>query len=170
MLKRISITGPECTGKTWLAKRLAAKYNTAYVPEYSVEYLEKKGSEYNLEDILKITRGQLYLENKMAEETDSLLFSDTDLLVNKIWSKVVFGEVPDWIEKMLTEHRYDLYLLCSPDIEWQAGPFRENPEDRVDLFDLYEEELKRLNFPYKVITGDGDQRFQNAVNFVEAIL
>jgi nicotinamide riboside kinase len=170
MLKRISITGPECTGKSWLAKKLAARYKTNYVPEYSVEYLSQKGAEYTIDDIEKIARGQLYAEQKMAEESTGLLFCDTDVLVNKIWSQVVFGKVPEWIEKTFDLHSYTFYLLCYPDLLWQKGPFRENPADRPSLFSLYVEELKVRSFPFGIIRGEGNQRLQNAVNFVDKLL
>lgn len=170
MLKRISITGPECTGKTWLAKRLASHYNTLWVPEYSVEYLQKKGADYRLEDILNIAKGQLYAEDKMAEEATDLLFCDTDLIVNKIWSQVVFKETPGWLDAMTKEHRYELYLLCYPDIVWREGPFRENPKDRHRLFTIYEIELQRNEFDYRVVTGEGEKRFENAVKFVEELI
>jgi NadR type nicotinamide-nucleotide adenylyltransferase len=170
LLKRVSITGPECTGKSWLAKKLAEFYRTSWVPEYSVEYLQKKGGAYTVDDILQIVRGQLLAEEKIAKSASSILFCDTDVLVNKIWVEVVFKKVPGYIEKKLIEHKYDIYLLCAPDIPWQPGPFRENPQDRWKLFHKYEDELKKHRFKYRIVTGDGDERFQNAVNFVEDIL
>lgn len=170
MLKRIAITGPECTGKTWLAKKLASRYNTKWVPEYAVEYLQQKGSGYNQNDILNIAKEQLSRENKLAQEVDQLLFCDTDLIVNKIWSRFVYGEVPGWIENEIKNHKYYLYLLCSPDIDWKSGPFRENPKDRERLFEAYERELKNYGFPYRIVSGKGEQRFKNAVNFVDEII
>ena len=38
---KIGITGPESTGKTWLAEQLAAYFKTDYTPEYAREYLLK---------------------------------------------------------------------------------------------------------------------------------
>ena len=38
---RIVLFGPESTGKTTLAKQLAAHFNTEWVPEYMREYIEK---------------------------------------------------------------------------------------------------------------------------------
>ncbi len=170
MLKRIAITGPECTGKSWLAKQLSDYYHTVWVPEYSVEYLQQKGTDYSLDDILKIARGQLSAEDKLAAKAKGFLFCDTDLIVNKIWSKIVFDEVHEWIDSMVIEHRYDLYLLCYPDLEWQPSPFRENPTNREYLFGLYEDELKNQGFPYRIVTGLGDERLKNAVNFVDKLL
>jgi len=170
MLKRISITGPESTGKTWLAKRLAEQYQTVWVHEFAVDYLSKHRADYNLEDILRIAKGQIELENNIANIASRLLFCDTDLIVIKIWSKAVFNEVPSWIEQQIVERKYDLYLLCSPDLEWKDAPFRENPNDRDRLFNLYKEELIQQNFNFRIVKGVGDQRLKNAVNFVEELI
>ena len=65
---KIVLFGPESTGKTTLAERLAAHYKTNWVPEYAREYLQKKW-EYNkdtcsLEDLLIIMEGESSLEDK----------------------------------------------------------------------------------------------------------
>ncbi len=119
---------------------------------------------------MKIAREQLSAEDKLAAKAKDFLFCDTDLIVNKIWSKVVFDEVPEWIDNMVAEHRYNLYLLCYPDLEWQPSPFRQNPTNREYLFELYEDELKNQGFPYRIVTGLGDERLKNAVNFVDKFL
>lgn len=169
MLKRVSITGPESSGKSWLAKRLADYFDTVWVHEFALDYLDRNGAEYSIDDVEQIAKGQLELEEKLSHVATDLLFCDTDDLVTKIWSRVVFNKVPEWIDEQLRHHRYDLYLLCYPDLEWVDGPFRENPIDRVSLFRLYEEELKRLGVNYKVVTGSGEQRFKNAFSFVSEI-
>lgn len=170
MLKKISITGPESTGKSWLAQNLAKQYNTIAVPEFSIEYLVEHGEKYVLDDILTIAKGQIDSEARLAPEANNLMFCDTDIIVNVIWSKVVFGTIHEWLRKQVIEHKYDLYLLCYPDIEWKDAPFRENPNDRDHLFKLYEEELISLNLNYKVVKGFEDQRLKNAINFVNEIL
>lgn len=170
MLKRIALTGPESTGKTWLAKRLADHYNTVWVHEFAVDYLSKHGANYKLEDILCIAKGQVEMEDNISNIASRLLFCDTDLIVTKVWSKEVFSKVPSWIEQKIVERQYDLYLLCSPDLEWEDTPFRENPNDRDRLFNLYKEELIHQNFNFRIIKGVGDQRLKNAVNFVEELI
>ena len=169
MLKRISITGPESTGKSTLAIQLADHYNTVWVGEYAVDYLSVNGSEYTIPDILNIAKRQLEYENSFANIANKRLFCDTDLIVTKIWCKEVFNEVPTWIEKMSKEHIYDLYLLCAPDLEWKEAAFRQNPDNREYLFELYLKELIDNNFNYRIVRGLGDQRFKNAVNFVREI-
>ena len=167
MLRRIAITGPESTGKTQLAKDLALHFKTNWVPEFSREYLEGLEEKYTLEDIISIAKGQLVREEEIARKTSSLLFCDTDLTVTKIWSQYVFDTCPDWIEEQFLQHRYDLYLLCYPDIEWKTDPLRENPVDRLSLFERYKEELEKSGFNYEIVKGRGDARLKNAINFVK---
>ena len=83
LLKRVCITGPESTGKSWLTKKLAEHYKTISVPEYSVEYLTKFGAAYKQSDILAIAKGQIELEEKIAKNADDVLFCDTSFLFVK---------------------------------------------------------------------------------------
>ena len=170
MLRRVAITGPESTGKSTLAGRLAKYFDTVWVPEYAREYLEKNGPQYALQDVENIARGQLERENAAAGKAKGVLFCDTDLLVVKIWCEVVFGSCPAWIEQQFLNHRYDVYLLCAPDIAWEPDPLRENPDDREELFGLYEKALKTNGMPYRIVRGKGNVRFENARTFVEEIL
>jgi NadR type nicotinamide-nucleotide adenylyltransferase len=170
MLKRVSITGPESCGKTWLTKKLAAHYKTHFVEEYSREYLEINGVDYVMEDVINIAKGQLERESQMAEKCENFLFCDTDLLVNKIWCEVVYGKCPDWIEDQFNNHIYDLYLLCFPDIPWEPDPLREYPEGRDMLFELYETALIKKGLPFKIVKGLGEERLKNAITFVSEMI
>ncbi|PLX11309.1 MAG: ATPase [Marinilabiliales bacterium] len=166
---RISITGPESCGKSLLAKQLAEYYNTNYCEEVSRNYLKNKTA-YDYEDILEIAKLQLKKENDLYEARNSIIFCDTDILVNLIWSKYVFNKVDNWITDKFTKHEYGLYLLCYPDIEWEFDPLRENPTNREELFQLYENELKTFGYNYVIIRGKGNKRILSAVNAVNKYL
>jgi len=170
LLKRIAIIGPESTGKTWLAKKLSNHYNTEMVSEYAREYFHDKEYDYSPDMLVEIAKGQLRNEADVASLSKNLLFCDTDFIVMKIWSKVVFDFVPGWIEKHVTEHVYDLYLLCYPDLEWEPDPLRSNPHNRQYIYDLFVNELEENNFNYKVVKDIGNNRIRNAVSFVNELL
>lgn len=163
-VKKIVITGPESTGKTTLAQYLSQYYRCPVVPEYAVEYLEKTDGRYGYRDLLKIAKGQIAKEEEIIKKSqDGLIICDTDLITIKIWAKVKYGKVPRWVMKTIRERKYDFYLLCAPDIEWEYDKFRENPHDRDRLFVLYEKELKKYHKPYVVISGKGEERQQKAL-------
>ena len=166
-LKRIAITGPESTGKSWLAERLAAHYHTIWVPEVARDYLLELGRAYVFDDIVKIARAQMELENKLADKARKLLFCDTDLIVTKIWSLFKYEKCDPWIEDMARNHRYDLYLLCDIDLPWEDDPLREHPDKRKELFDFYLKELKDLQAPFRIISGTGEERLQKAISAID---
>lgn len=166
---RISVTGPESTGKSWLAQHLAEYYKTQWVPEYARKYLEDIKRLYTYEDILLIARKQFQEENSAAKRSE-LLFSDTDFCVTSIWCNVKFGKCHDWITVKLEENHYNLYLLCNIDLPWQYDPLREHPEMRSELFGMYCDLLENRKFNYRVVSGDGNNRLLNAINFVDEYL
>jgi len=168
-MMRISITGPESTGKSWLAELLAEHYKTKWVPEYARKYLEEINRPYTYDDILVIAQKQFEEENS-ASTYNELIFCDTDFCVTTIWSNVKYGECHDWITGMLEQNNYGLYLLCDIDLPWQYDPLREHPEMRSELFGMYHDLLKRNQFNFRIVRGTGKERLQNAVNFVEEYL
>jgi NadR type nicotinamide-nucleotide adenylyltransferase len=170
MIKRIAITGPESTGKSWLSKRLAEYFDTVWVEEYVREYLELNGVNYHYEDILRIAEGQKAREDMAINKANKLLFSDTEPIVTKIWSEVVYSKCDPWIENEIATHPYDLYLICYPDLPWEPDPLRENPDNRLELFELYLEELSTKGYNFKIVKGVGEERLKNAVRFVKDIL
>jgi NadR type nicotinamide-nucleotide adenylyltransferase len=166
---RISVTGPESTGKSWLAQHLAQHYKTRWVPEYARQYLQIINRPYTYGDILVIAQKQFQQENKAAKSAD-LLFSDTDFCVTSIWSNVKYGKCHEWITAKLEEDHYDLYLLCNIDLPWQYDPLREHPEMRSELFVMYQNLLENRRFNYRVVSGIGMERLQNAISFVDEYL
>lgn len=163
MLKRIAITGPESTGKSWLAAGLSATYNEPWVPEYAREFLETLNRPYTFDDVLEIARRQLRNEENAAATAKEWLFCDTDFLVTRIWCMVKFGKSHPWIDQMAEQHIYSHYLLCNTDLPWEADPLREHPHKRQKLFKLYLSELEQRKLPFTIVSGTGEKRLMNAV-------
>jgi NadR type nicotinamide-nucleotide adenylyltransferase len=167
MVKRIAITGPESTGKSTLSMELAQLYHADWVEEYSRQYLDKIQRPYNQDDILMIAKGQILSENIAISRAKSFLFCDTDLLVTKIWSEVKYSSCDPWILENIPTHAYDLYLLCDIDLPWTPDPLREHPHMRKELFDLYLKDLQFYNFPFAIVSGNGNARIQNAKRIID---
>ena len=164
---RIAITGPESTGKSELASKLAQHFHTLWVPEYAREYLNTLGRPYEYEDIAIIARKQIEQENALAKKAKKLLFCDTDFLVTKIWSIYKYGKCDPWIEEMAESHRYDLYLLCNIDLPWEDDPLREHPGQRDELFRMYLKELKSIHASFILVSGTGKNRTDRAISAIE---
>jgi NadR type nicotinamide-nucleotide adenylyltransferase len=164
---RIAVTGPESSGKTTLARQLADLYKGQYIPEFAREYVEKLAHHYSYEDVETIARTQVdqYQETKLSSE--KLFFFDTWLIITKVWFRWVFGKVPDWLENQIHGCPIDLFLLCRPDLPWEADPVRENGgENRIRLFEEYRNELINYGFSFVEISGTDDQRLNNAIEAI----
>jgi NadR type nicotinamide-nucleotide adenylyltransferase len=167
VLKKIAITGPECTGKSTLSKQLAEHFNTVYVEEYARKYIDKLNRPYHQEDILEIAKGQKKREEKKQKQANKILFSDTELIVTKIWSEVKYQNCHPWILEQIDNQDYDLYLLCNIDLTWKEDPQREHPHLREHLFNLYKNELKDRNLNFEIISGTEKERFENALRLIK---
>ncbi len=164
-MKRIVITGPESTGKTWITEKLGQHFKVPWVSEFARSYLQQLNRPYQYEDLLSIAKGQQAWEKQVSRQS-TCYFCDTDLLVIKIWSQYKYQKVDPWIETQLRQTKCDLYLLMAADLPWQPDPQREHPNEREVLFSHYEEALTALNFPFVKITGMGEQRLLNAIDQV----
>jgi NadR type nicotinamide-nucleotide adenylyltransferase len=164
---RIVITGPECTGKTTLASRLAEYFGTVFIAEYAREYVENLGRQYCYRDVMHIAEKQLE-QVKSSYGDNKIVIFDTWLIITKIWFEVVYGRYPLWIDDELNKGIIDLWLICSTDIPWFSDGVRENGgEKREELFNMYLSELKKIKGRYAIIEGTGDQRFFNALKAIK---
>lgn len=174
MLKKIVIIGPESTGKSTLCQQLAAHFNTDWVPEFAREYLLRNGTDYNYADLLTIAKGQLALEDRITQTANhqSQIFIDTDMYVMKVWCEYVFGKCHDFILEEIANRKYDLYLLCKPDLPWVKDELREYPdlETREKLFNIYKDILINQSTPWSLVEGNDEERLKAAINSVEKII
>lgn len=165
---RIAVTGPESTGKSTLARDLARRLGALWVPEFARYYLGELTRPYEESDLLDILHGQLRWEQNYSRLAGPFLFCDTDPLVIKIWSQYKYGRCHPLIESTCQTHRYDLHLLCKPDLPWTFDPLRENPDlnERMEIYNLYKNELQILNTPYVEIGGEALQRKATALSAI----
>ncbi len=188
IIKKIVVLGPESTGKSTLCQKLAEYYNTLWVPEYAREYLEKNGTEYTYDDLLSIAKGQIDLEEgiryqvsgickqlrspNLIADTSKLIpiFIDTDMYVMKVWCEFVFNKCHNWILNRIAERKYDLYLLCDVDLPWVEDTLREYPDKktREKLYHFYKDLMVNQSVPWCNIAGNYQERFEEAVAFIDA--
>lgn len=172
---KIVLFGPESTGKTTLAKKLAAHFNTEWVEEYMREYLQEKWDTTKElcepEDLIKIAEGQILSENKKTETATGLLFCDTDLLELTVYSKAYYNEYCDpAILKHALNNWYDLYFLTNIDVPWIADDLRDKPLDREDMFNKFKNALQFYEKPFIELKGNEADRFKTAVKVINELV
>ncbi|HEU4538878.1 MAG TPA: AAA family ATPase [Polyangiaceae bacterium] len=168
-LKRVSIFGPESTGKTTLARALARRFGTIAAPEYARAWLEARGGRVGPEDMEPISRGQIASEDALAAEATRLLVCDTDPLATTIWSRALFGSCPEPLEARALGRHYDLTLLLDVDVPWVGDPVRYLPDERRSFFERCEDALRRAGRPYVIVRGDWAERFAQAERAVASM-
>lgn len=169
-VRRVTATGSESTGKTWLAQRLARRFATVWVPEFSREYLMHKAAPLDASDVEPIARGQMNLEEEILRRARELAILDADLVSTVVYAKHYYGSCPAWVEHSARKRLADLYLLCDIDVPWVADAARDRPDARHEIHAAFVEHLKRYGAKYTLVRGSWEERETAAVSAVEALL
>ncbi|MEH0155447.1 AAA family ATPase [Limibacter armeniacum] len=177
-VKKVVLYGAESSGKTTLSKQLARHYNTVWNPEFSRGYLEAKYRNSFLykqgdpvvgqEDKVPIALGQMATEDEMLEKANKVVFYDTNIVMTKVYYDYYLKDKCEWLEQELQQRKYDLYLLLTPDIPWEADEMRDSPEVRQEIFGWFVKELEQRGISYVEISGENAaERFRLAQEAVE---
>jgi nicotinamide riboside kinase len=172
-MKILVLSGPESSGKSWLAAKLQARFGGLLVGEYVRYFIEHNPRDTCLADILDIANGQLAWEDEARAQLPALLILDTHLLSNMLWSRTLFGDCPAWVEQALLSRHYDLHLLLSPEgVDWTDDGQRCQPVliERQRFFDASLDWLQQHQRSFQVIHGDWEERRKQAFNAVEKLL
>lgn len=163
----IAVTGPESTGKTTLVIELAERFGGLYIPEYARNYVEKLDHHYTFEDVETIARMQVTQYYQAQDSDFRFVFFDTWLIITKVWFEWVYNKVPEWLEHEIRNCPIDLFLLCRPDLPWEADPVRENGgENRIKLYNRYKSNLQEYGFNFIEVEGIGEDRVATAFESV----
>ncbi len=168
MTWRVVVTGPECTGKTTLARAISARLGAPWIPEVSRAYAEARGgvlSAADVEPIATTTRDAL---RQATEAGPPVLVADTDLVSTVVYARAYYGSCPAWVEEECTGQLGDLYLLCAPDLPWVADGVRDRPaaSDRAAMHETFAEALRVLGARVVPVSGMGDARSARALEAV----
>lgn len=176
---RVVLFGPESTGKTTLSRQLSEHYNAPWVPEFAREFLQSKYDATKevctYEDLISIAQGQMRLENdavkKAAHTGAGLVICDTDLLETSVYSAVYFdGKIDPVIQEAVANNTYDLYLLTYIDTPWEPDDLRDKPNERQEMFEVFESKLVENSLPFITLKGDKETRFDAAKARIDDLL
>ena len=163
-VRRIVLTGSECTGKTTLAPLLAAHHQTVWVPEYGREYVDALTRPLRFDDVEQIARGQIASEDRAARRANRLMILDTDLISTAVYSRHYFGEAPDWLDETIEARKGDLYLLSGIDVPWVAdGMQRDRGDRREEMQQLFRDALREFDVRRVEIRGSVEERLRRAI-------
>ena len=167
-LRTICLHGPESTGKSTLASRIAAYLGGEVVDEYGREYAEARGIDFTMRDLLEIAKTHDAGARTMVAAGLRPLVLDTDPLMTAVWADMLFGERDPWFDEW--QGTADLYLLFDIDMPWRADGTRMfgTRELRQKFYDLSKAELERRGVRWAHVSGQGEERYVNAIAAIEA--
>lgn len=167
-VKKICFYGPESTGKSTLAEKMALHYHTDFVPEMARELISS--NDISVDDIIRIGIAQTERVNEKTKTANKILFCDTDLITTKIYSKHYLNKVPEILSKLENEVTYDIYFLLDIDTEWVADHLRDFGDKRLEMFDLFKAELENRGINYIKIRGNYQEREERVKSIIDLIL
>lgn len=166
--KVICFYGPESTGKSTLARKLAEHYHTTFVPEVAREMITSNN--FTREDIIHIGNAQTMRMMIKARTANRVLFCDTDLITTAIYSDVYLHEVPKELDELEKSVHIDQYFLFDVDVPWVPDGMRDLGEKREEMFARFKRELNRRAISYILLSGDYAERERKVIAFVDALL
>ncbi|QNA89638.1 ATP-binding protein [Massilia sp. Dwa41.01b] len=162
-VRRIAVLGAESSGKSTLCAALAARYATAWVPEYLREFVDTHGRVPFEGDQFGIARTQRAREDAAAALAEAgakrVLFCDTTPLMTALYSRVYWERVDEELALLASRHEYALTLVTAPDTPWMPdGLMRESEEVRQMVYEMLLAELTGRRIPFVLVQGDLPQR------------
>jgi HTH-type transcriptional repressor of NAD biosynthesis genes len=155
-VKLICFYGPESTGKSTMAKQMAAYYQTEFVPEVAREIVSS--NDFSLNDIVRIAKAQNERVKEKMKTANRFLFCDTDLITTQIYCRHYLKTVPSILYEFEKEIKYDQYFLFDIDVPWVADGLRDLGTKRMEMFQTFEMELSNRKICYQLVTGTWGDR------------
>lgn len=155
-VKKICFYGSESTGKSFMAEKLAAHYQTEFVPEVAKEIVNS--NEFTVEEIIKIGYVQVERIKEKIKTANKILFCDTDTITTQIYCKHYLGVVPEILFEFEKEIIYNQYFLFDIDVPWVSDGMRDLGEQREKIFEVFKIELEKRGIPYLLVKGNYEER------------
>jgi NadR type nicotinamide-nucleotide adenylyltransferase len=171
-IKRVCLLGGESTGKTTMARALAAVYDTVWNPEFGRPYTElgrDPTAPWTSDEFTHIARIQCWYEDCLAGSARAVLVCDTDAFTTKLFHRVYLGEETEAFEDLATRS-YDLFLVCGLDVPWRHDGIREFDDRRGWMHEQYLERARRSGSPWLLLEGSHERRLRRSRAEVDLLL
>jgi len=155
-VKKICLYGPESTGKSTMATRMAKRYSTTSVPEVARELITS--NDFTIDDIIRIGYAQTQRVIDQSRVANKLLFCDTDVITTQIYSQHYLHVTPPVLYVLEKQVTYDAYILLDTDVAWVADGLRDLGHQRRKMFDVFKNALEVRRIDYTLVQGNYAER------------
>jgi nicotinamide riboside kinase len=172
---KVALLGAESTGKSTLARALAAHFTSLgrkaeAVPEALRDWCQANGRTPRPEEQMGIAQEQ---ERRVDEACAraQVVIADTTAIMVAIYSAILFEDHGLLRFAVERQRQYAVTLVTGLDIPWVAdGLQRDGPHVQGPVDALVRALLDKHGIAYRVVYGTGDERLRNALAAVDASL
>ena len=167
---KIAILGAECSGKTTLAKRLAAElthqgFSACFVAEALREWCDRNQRTPKANEQTDIAK--LQIQRIQDAPAVDYLIADTTALITAIYSEIIFNDTSLYPLALESQRGFDLTFVMGLDLPWVADGIQRDGVATQSVFDAkLRNVLQSHGIGFSVIYGTGDERFENAMTAV----
>ena len=162
LVMNVAFLGAPSTGKTTLCKKLAALYDTVWMPEYGREYWQRHQVDRRLSPaaLVEIADTHIEREEQRLLEANRYLFTDTNALTTLLFAHHYHGSAAARLETLAAAAvtRYDVTFLCDDDIPYDDTWDRSGEVIRSTMQRSTIEELERRAVEYTLLVGSLERR------------
>lgn len=152
----VRVIGAEGSGKTTLCQRLAAHYDTCYVPEFALALAARHGGKLPKAELATWARQHLAARKAALLQARRFLFLDTDLETVALWGERIYGTCPPWIAQIPVD--YDITLRLEPVV---AGLSAAQIQERM----LFHQRLEKAGG--HSLSGGAEECFRAALQILD---
>lgn len=166
---KVVILGTESTGKTTLTGKLAAHFNCSAVTEAGRDIVADS-NDFGIPELYLIAEEHAARIRRLAVGVSPLLIIDTDVHITLSYGEYAFEQMLDIPTAIYNDNKADLYLYLNNDVPYVQDGTRlsEEERDRLDL--SHRRVLDKFNIRYETISGNWEERFEQAVGLVEQLI
>jgi len=155
-VKKVCIYGPESTGKSTLAMKLADRYHTEYVPEVAREFIDS--NDFTIDDIIKIGLAHFNRIEEKTKTANKILICDTDVITTQIYCRHYLNVIPDILYDLEKKVNFSKYFLLDIDVPWIADGLRDLGRHREFMMKTFRDELIQRGITFVPVKGDYVER------------
>lgn len=172
-VKRVSVLGPESSGKTTLVQNLANYFNTNFVVEYG-RMVADNNPDLSIDNFLEISIGRQELEDWLIPYSNRVIFCDTEDITTYTYSKMYcpgeYSKYELYFHDLISKNTYDLYILLDPYCDSIQDGTRRFLNDKINHFNRIKDNLEYFSKPYHLISGDWNNRYNVSKQLINKLI